>query len=276
MSIESSNDPEAFSGFEHSGWEEVSRGYEQHIARLTAQSVDVVLDAAAVGKGSRILDVCCGPGVLSAAAVVRDAQATGIDFSAEAVDIAQSNVPDAEFHEADALAIPFGADSFDAVVCGFGIIHVPDPEAALSEMHRVLLPGGKVAISVWEAPNPGNGFGLLYSSISAHADMNVDIPHGPDFFQFSDEDKLSETLINIGFCNPSTRTVSQTWEFCEPTGMVKSFIEGSVRARGIFMAQTDEIQASISASISTGMESFRSPDGLYRVPMPAIVGSANK
>ena len=130
MSIESSNEPEEFSGFEHSGWEEVSRGYEQHIARLTAQSVDAVLDAAAVGKDSRMLDVCCGPGVLSAAAIVRDAQATGIDFSAEAVDIARSNVPDAKFHEADALAIPFDSDSFDAVVCGFGIIHVPDPEAA--------------------------------------------------------------------------------------------------------------------------------------------------
>ena len=276
MSIESSNDPEGFSGFEHSGWEEVSRGYEQHIARLTAQSVDAVLDAASVRNGSRMLDVCCGPGVLSAAAVARDAQATGIDFSAEAVNIARSNVPDAEFHEGDALAIPFDADSFDAVVCGFGIIHVPDPEAALSEMHRVLIPGGRVAISVWEAPNPGNGFGLLYSSISAHADMNVDLPHGPDFFQFSDEERLGEILVNIGFCNPSTHTVSQTWEFSEPTGLVKSFVEGSVRARGILMAQTAEVQDSISTSIANGMESFRSPDGLFRVPMPAIVGAAEK
>ena len=276
MIIESSNEPEEFSGFEHSGWEEVSRGYERHIARLTAQSVDIVLDAAAVGKGSRMLDVCCGPGVLSAAAVTRNAQATGIDFSAEAVDIARSNVPDAEFFEADALALPFDSDRFNAVVCGFGIIHVPDPEAALSEMHRVLIPGGKVAMSVWEAPNPGNGFGLLYSSITAHADMNVDLPHGPDFFQFSDEEKLCEILVNIGFSNPSARTVSQIWEFGEPTELVKSFVEGSVRARGILMAQTADVQDSISTTIATGMESFKSPDGAFRVPMPAIVGSAFK
>ena len=276
MSIESSNDPEGFSGFEHSGWEEVSRGYEQHIARLTTQSVDAVLDAAAVGSGSRVLDVCCGPGVLSAAAGARSAQATGIDFSAEAVDIARSNVPGAEFQEADALALPFDSDSFDAVVCGFGIIHVPDPEAALAEMHRVLIPGGMVSMSVWEAPNPGNGFGLLYSSITAHADMDVDLPHGPDFFQFSDEEILSEVLVNIGFCNPSASTVDQTWEFSEPSGLVRSFIEGSVRARGILMAQTADVQDSISTTIATGMESFRSPDGVFRVPMPAIVGSAIK
>ena len=276
MSIESSNDPEGFSGFEHSGWEAVSRGYEQHIARLTAQSVDAVLDAAAVGNDSRMLDVCCGPGVLSAAAIARDARATGIDFSAEAVDIARSNVPGADFHEADALALPFDSESFDAVVCGFGVIHVPDPEAALSEMHRVLKPGGKVALSVWEAPNPGNGFGLLYRAISAHADMDVDLPHGPDFFQFSDEEKLGEVLVQIGFSNPATRVVSQTWEFSETTGLVQSFIEGSVRARGILMAQTAEIQDAISAAIATGMDSFRSPDGLFRVPMPAIVGSAER
>lgn len=276
MSIESSNDPERFSEFEHSGWEEVSRGYEQHIARLTAQSVNAVLDAAAVGKNSRVLDVCCGPGVLSAAAISRDAQAVGIDFSADAIDIARSNVMNAEFHEGDALSLPFESDSFDAVVCGFGIIHVPDPETALSEMHRVLKPGGQVAMSVWEAPNPNNGFGLLYTSISAHADMNVDLPHGPDFFQFSDEDILSEALINIGFRDPLASTVSQTWEFSEPSGLVRSFIEGSVRARGLIMAQTADVQEAISTAIAIGMETFRSSDGLYRLPMPAIVGSATK
>jgi ubiquinone/menaquinone biosynthesis C-methylase UbiE len=139
MSIESSNDPQGFVSFEHSGWEAVSRGYEQHFTGLTSQSVAAVLDAAEVKSGKQVLDVCCGPGIITAAATARGAQTTGIDFSAAVVEIANSNVPDAEFHEADAQSLPYADNSFDAVVCGFGIIHVPDPQKALSEMHRVLI-----------------------------------------------------------------------------------------------------------------------------------------
>jgi predicted RNA methylase len=88
MSIESSNDPQGFVSFEHSGWEAVSRGYEQHFTGLTSQSVAAVLDAAEVKSGKQVLDVCCGPGIITAAATARGAQTTGIDFSAAVVEIA--------------------------------------------------------------------------------------------------------------------------------------------------------------------------------------------
>jgi SAM-dependent methyltransferase len=99
-------------------------------------------------------------------------------------------VPGAEFRQGDAQTLPFEADSFDSVVCGYGIIHVPEPQKALSEMRRVLKPGGCLAVSVWEAAKPGNGFGLLFGAIRKHGDLNVPLPHGPDFFQFSEPDKL--------------------------------------------------------------------------------------
>lgn len=276
MSIESSNDPKGFTEFEHDSWETVSRGYEQHFARLTSQSVAAVLDAAAVSSESRVLDVCTGPGMLAAAAVARDAQSVGIDFSADAVEIARSNVPGAEFHEGDAQALPFDANSFDAVVCGFGIIHLPDPQKALAEMQRVLKPSGRVAVSVWEAPNPNNGFGLIFGSIKANGDMSVALPHGPDFFQFSDVEKLSTALQDTGFLEPTVSTVVQTWEFTEPSGLVTGILEGTVRARGLIMAQTKSVREAISNDVITGIEAYRSSDGLYRVPMPALVGTASK
>ena len=212
MSIESSNDPRGFSNFEHNAWEIVSRGYEEHFARLTSQSVNAILDAAEVTGSKHILDVCCGPGMITAAAITRGAEAKGIDFSAAAVEIATSNVPNAEILEGDVQSIPFNDDIFDAVICGFGIIHVPDPLKALSEMRRVLKPGGRVAVSTWEAPSPDNGFGLLFGSIKANADMNIDLPHGPDIFQFSGLDKMSAALQEAGFKEPSVSTVDQTWD----------------------------------------------------------------
>lgn len=64
---------------------------------------------------------------------------------------------------------------------GYGIIHVPEPNRALAEMRRVLRPGGRVAISAWE-PSPNNGFGLMMGAIKAHGQLDVPLPHGPDFF----------------------------------------------------------------------------------------------
>lgn len=276
MNIESSNEPQEFTKFEHEGWETISRGYERHFAPLTSQSVSALLDAAEVGTGASVLDVCCGPGMISAAAVERGAKAVGIDFSSEAINIARSNVESAEFWEGDAQSLSFDDGSFDAVICGFGIIHIPDPKRALAEMHRVLRPGGRLSVSVWEAPGQDNGFGLLFGAIRTHADMEVPIPHGPDFFQFSDSTKLSNALRNTGFHDPSVHIVEQFWKLDAATGLITSIMEGAVRSRGLIMAQTNKVKKSIYKEVEDGMERYRSPDGTYRVPMPALIGSATK
>jgi ubiquinone/menaquinone biosynthesis C-methylase UbiE len=178
MAIESSQEPEVFSGFSHQGWERNCAGYDRHWARLTRQTVPATLDAAGVAKNARVLDVCCGPGMLAAAALERGAKVVGLDFSEKAVAIAQANVPGGEFHQGDAQALPFDDGHFDAAVCGYGVIHLPKPDLALSEMRRVLRPGGRLAVSVWDSPKPGNGFGLLFGALKAHGDLTVPLPHG--------------------------------------------------------------------------------------------------
>jgi ubiquinone/menaquinone biosynthesis C-methylase UbiE len=276
MIIESSRDPSAFRAFEHDGWETVSHGYERHFARLTSQSVPATLDAARVAEGTCLLDVCTGPGMLAAAALGRGAQVVAVDFSGKVVEIAKRNVPGAEFHLGDAQALPFKRESFDAVVCGYGIIHLPEPQKALAEMYRVLKPGGYLAASVWAAPRPGTGFGLLFGAIKRYGDLNVPLPHGPDFFQFSEPEKLRAAFQEIGFREAAVETIEQTWELDDALGMTTAILEGGVRARGLLRAQTEDARNVISTAVKEGMQQFRSPDGVYRVPEPALVGSGRK
>ncbi len=276
MAIESSRDPVGFRDFEHEGWQAVSDGYERHFARLTTQTVQATLDAARVANGMRLLDVCTGPGMLAGAALERGADVVGLDFSNKVLAIARRNVPGAEFQQGDAQALPFEAKSFDAVVCGYGIIHVPEPQKALSEMHRVLKPGGHIAASVWDAPKPSNGFGLLFGAIKEHGDLNVPLPHGPDFLQFSEPRKLSAALQDTGFTDTAVDIVEQTWELDEPSGMITAILDGAVRARGLLRAQTEDVRNAIFTAVTGGMQHYRSSDGVYRVPMPALVGSGRK
>ena len=186
MPIQVSNDPGAFRAFEHSGWNAASEEYERAVGPLTAQSADVTLDAAGVFSGCKVLDVCTGHGVLALAATKRGAKVCALDFAEAMIAAARRNVPAAECRQGDAQVLPYADNTFDAVVCGYGIIHLPEPDRALAEMRRVLHPGGRVAISVWERPSPNSGFGLVMGAIKAHGRIDVPLPHGPDFFQFGD------------------------------------------------------------------------------------------
>ena len=106
--------------------------------------------------------------------------------------------------------------------------------------------------------------------------MNVPLLHGPDFFQFSENEKLTTALQCIGLSVISAQIVDQTWELSDPMGITDAFMEGAVRARGLILAQTEPVRRSIFEAVAAGMEQFKSADGRYRVPMPALVGSGKK
>ena len=276
MTVQASNDPTAFNDFEHKGWQVASGSYEHHFARVTRQTTPTMLDAARVGEGMRVLDVCTGPGILASAAVERGANTVGLDFSAEFIKKARRNVPDAKFHEGDAQNLPFDDDEFDAVVCGYGIIHLPDPLRALEEMRRVLKPGGQVAVSVWEAAKPTNSFGVLFGALATHGNLDVPLPHGPDFFQFSTGEAMAAALEAADFKDVFTEGVEQIWTMEHSSDLIHALMEASVRARGLLAAQTEDARAAIDTAVEEGLEQFAASGGGYSVAMPAIVGSGVK
>jgi len=276
VSIEKSNAPDAFTAFEREGWRRSIAGYENTLASVTRQSVDATLDAAGVAAGMRVLDVCTGPGMLAAAAVARGGEAVGLDFSDQVVERARAAVPEAEFHCGNAQDLPFPDAAFDAVVCGYGIIHVPDPEAALREMHRVLRPSGRIAVSVWESPSPENAFGMIYAAIAAHGTSDAALPHGPDFFQFSGDGALAAALSETGFSATSAQSLALTWQVGSAAEILAAVRSSTVRARALLAAQDAEAVQQITTYLEGAIAPMGSPGGGYAVPSPAILGSGGK
>lgn len=111
------------------------------------------VDEARVGPGSDALDLCCGTGDLTLALRERigpDGRVVGTDFSEPMLDLARRKSGErglaAEFAWADALALPYGDGSFDAVTIGFGARNLADLDQGLVEMARALRPGGRLVI----------------------------------------------------------------------------------------------------------------------------------
>lgn len=108
---------------------------------------------ASVAPGQRVLDVACGTGVAAIPAARIGAKVTALDLTPELLERARHNAELAgvqiEFHEGDVEKLPFADASFDVVISQFGHIFAPRPALALSEMLRVLKPGGTIAFSTW-------------------------------------------------------------------------------------------------------------------------------
>jgi SAM-dependent methyltransferase len=200
---------------------------------------------------------------------------SGLDFAAEVVATARRNVAGVEFTEGDAQELPYGDGTFDRVLCGYGIIHMPEPDRAIAEMLRVLISGGRAALSVWAGPASDNGFGLLFGAVKQHGRLDVPLPHGPDFFQFSDPAAMREILSGLGFIDVAVRTVDQFWDFASPGDLINAILAGAVRFRALLKAQEPSVLTTIRKEVEAGMEAFRS-GGTYRVPMPATIGAGTK
>jgi demethylmenaquinone methyltransferase/2-methoxy-6-polyprenyl-1,4-benzoquinol methylase len=108
--------------------------------------------ALGIAPGDRVLDIAAGTGTSSAAIARTGARVTALDFSAGMVAVGRQRHPDIEFVEGDATALPFDDASFEAVTVSFGLRIVNDPHAALAEMRRVLVPGGRVVICEFTTP----------------------------------------------------------------------------------------------------------------------------
>lgn len=271
MPIEQSRDSKQFSAFELTGWATNIRGYDSAFGAVARQTVGAMLDAARVTRGTRVLDMCCGPGMLAAGALQRGAEAIGLDFAGAAVELARKLVPKGNFQQGDAQALPFPAASFNAVLCGYGLMHLSDPAAALRETLRVLRPGGRTAVSVWDAT--GFGFALVYEAVRARGSMDVALPHGPDFFQFGSPERMPAALTVAGFADVEAYSINQDWHVANADRYIESILTGTVRARAVLAAQSGDAADGVRSYIADYLTRFRAPNGQLVVPMPAIIGS---
>jgi demethylmenaquinone methyltransferase / 2-methoxy-6-polyprenyl-1,4-benzoquinol methylase len=103
-------------------------------------------DLARVGPGSRALDVATGTGDLAIALGRRGGEVVGSDFSEGMLERARAKSPAVRWEQANALALPYGDDEFDAATVGFGARNFSDLDRGLAEMARVVRPGGRVVI----------------------------------------------------------------------------------------------------------------------------------
>ena len=267
---------DAFTAFEAAGWDHQAPTYDDVMGRVTSRLVGPLLEAAGVQQGSRVLDVATGPGYAAAAAVDLGASVVGVDMAPAMVELARRLHPTVEFRVAQAEALPFEDDSFDAVISNFVAPHLSRPELAVAELARVLRGGGRLALTTWDAADRMRFLGVFLDSFAeAGAMPPPDIPAGPAFFQFADDEKFAKLLTGSGLNGVEITTVAFDHQIQSADELWQGMLGGMVRTSATFLGQPEETRERIRTAFDRLVLDYRRGEW-FEVPVSVKLASGVK
>lgn len=182
-------------------WDLVSAGYVAELWNSFSLYATDALGLVAAGPGAEVLDVCTGPGTLAVQAARTAKRVVGVDFSRQMLDeaarrTAAAGAGNVELLLADAQALPLPDAAFDAAFSMFGVIFFPDRNKGLRELHRVLRPGGKLAISSWR---PFVHVPPIKAAFEILVELMPELPFGKSKAPLGEAEEVRAELEGAGF-----------------------------------------------------------------------------
>ncbi len=252
---------------------EVAEMYEAaFVPTLFAGLAPHLVDAGGVTAGSRVLDVACGTGIVARVAAGRVAQpgrVVGLDLNEAMLSVARRVRPDLEWHQGDAVALPFPDGAFDVALCQSGLMFVPDPVAALREMARVITADGTVAVQVWSALERQVGVRPLADAVARYA--------GPDavdligtYFRLGDPDAFARLCDAAGLRVTGVRTMPVTLR----SPSIDDYVTTEVESTPLISRISGETYRRIRADARIGLAPFCDETGALAMPLEVYLVTA--
>lgn len=226
--------------------------YERYfVPAIGAPLAADLIEIAALRPGERVLDVACGTGVvarLAAKLVGAAGTVAGLDANPGMLAVARSTTPPGmaiDWHEASVEAMPLPDASFDAVLSQMGLQFVPDKHAALSEMARVLVPGGRLVLNV-PGPTP-QLFVIMAEALARHIGAEA-AGFVNQVFSLHDPAELRDLTIAAGFRDISVRADTKSLRLSAPAEFLWQYV-GSTPLAGAVAQASDERRGSLERDV---------------------------
>ncbi|MEO6714664.1 MAG: methyltransferase domain-containing protein [Mycobacteriales bacterium] len=262
-------DSAAFDAFERTNWEKAAASYLDGFARLSVVTVDPLLDAIGASPGVRLLDVGCGPGVLSRRALERGCAVDGIDVTDSMIEIARSSLPSATFVQGDVQAgLPFGDNAFHAVAGNMVVHHLSQPERAMPHLLRVLAPGGKLGLTMWDPPADNPAQGIFPEAVAL---AGAPTPPGVPVLKGRPDDAFFTELLTAAGLREADVTHIHFEFVVAPEQWWDAVITSTVLTATMITQQTAAVQQEIRAAYDGLVRRYVDDSGQARFPGSATL-----
>jgi SAM-dependent methyltransferase len=271
-------DPEAHRSDARAKWEAIASGWElaDEFSRAVEPVSAKMVAAVEPQPGQTILEVAAGRGdtaLLAAKAIQPGGKLIITDGAQEMVKGAERHaraqgVDDAEFKPMELEWLDADAASIDAILCRFGYMHAVDPEAALREARRVLKPGGRIAIAVWDLPERNPLLNVPRVALGA-------ITAGPGAFALADEGQVAELLAVAGFEDRDIEPVEVFFRANSLDAMWDLVMGISSTMVPLVKALSPAEHVALRDTVDAGWAEWVAKDGTVALPGRVLVANAS-
>lgn len=267
-------------------WGRAAAGWARHADAVQEFGMRVsvwMIDQLDLQPGQRVLELACGPGdtgFLAAELVKPGGTLIASDAARAMLGVAKGRARDlgatnVEFKQLELEWIDLPAASVDAALCRWGYMLCVDPAAALSETRRVLRPGGRLALAVWDDPKANPWATIPGRALVQLGHAEPPDPNAPGMFALAAPGRLQGLLDDAGFAEVVVDSVElprsepSVEEYVgETLDLARPFAEA-------FEPLSTEDQGAVRREIAALAEPFAEADGSLRFPARSLVASAS-
>ena len=267
-------------------WERAAAGWgrrQEDLRRWAAPVSQWLVEAIHPQPGHRVLELAAGPGetgFLAAELIKPGGTLICSDQSEAMLEVARARaaelgIDNVEFKPIDAEWIDADLASLDGVLCRWGYMLMADPAAALRETRRVLRPGGRVALAVWDRPDLNPWATLTPIELVERGLTPPPDPEAPGMFALADRDKLTGLLDEAGFTEIEIDSVPLERRSASFDEMWDVQLDCAAPIAALLEGLDDEQVAEVRAAVQRRYEPFTAADGSLVIPGSTVVAAAS-
>jgi SAM-dependent methyltransferase len=258
------------------GWEKWAAWNEQQQRTI----IDWLVDRAGIQAGHTVLDLASGVGQPAIEAARRGAHVIASDVAADMLAGCERRAKAAsvtlELRELDMHDLRgVGDASVDAVTCGFALMFSPDPVKVMREVHRVLRPGARFSLAVWDAIDKNAYFATMFGTLGQFAPMPAPAPDAPGPFRFAAPGSLERVIRAAGFSEVTVESVPNHYVFDSLEQHFEVTIDMAAPVKRAVEAMTPAQRQQFRNALATALAPYRDGER-YRLLTTALCATSRK
>jgi SAM-dependent methyltransferase len=268
-------------------WDAAAAGWKKWwpvFERAAQQVSDRLVELAGLKAGARVLDIATGngePAVTAARRVGPNGRVVATDQSPGMLAIARERAAslglnNIDYRESDAESLSIEERGFDAVVCRWGLMFMPDLPKALSGLYERLAAGGRLATAVWSTADKVPMISLANDIVRELAGLPPPPVGALEPLRLADTAILSKALADAGFSGATIERLSVVYEFDSPAAFTQFRADVSAPFRALLGRQTPEMRQRILEAVTDAARAYTGGDGKMRSANETILFAAQR